>query len=187
MVNRRNGRKHHKFETDKNKSLLTCLCCLIQFPKESPVISTARNGFKNTRFLAFDIVHAVEFSRIGRSQFSPHRPKRPHHGCYSGPIKKAERNRPIKTFVSGAFAPGNLSNLPPSRQESNQPSRLKTSEKSQQNKPKQQQTRTIQNTQKPQNNNRKTVTVETLSLPLHEVLSVKRSANLRGDKKEDYV
>ena len=47
------------------------LCCLYLFPKESAVpeaIAFAKRPIKSTvGFLAFDIVHAVEFSRIGRT------------------------------------------------------------------------------------------------------------------------
>jgi hypothetical protein len=40
----RNRRTRHKFETDKNKSLLTCLFCLYLFPKESPLRCLPRKG-----------------------------------------------------------------------------------------------------------------------------------------------
>jgi len=50
-----------KFETDKNKSILTCFVVYI-FSKGIRTYRS-RHGF-----LAFDIVHAVEFSRIGRTR-----------------------------------------------------------------------------------------------------------------------
>ena len=62
------GRQAAQFESDKEEyRLLTFLLFLI--PKESQTTdaeSTNRRGY-----LAFDIVHAVEFSRIGRAYFSP--------------------------------------------------------------------------------------------------------------------
>jgi hypothetical protein len=61
------GCRGDKFETDKNKSLLTCLLFIYIYSKGISCPSLARNQIKNTRFLAFDIVHAVEFSRIGRT------------------------------------------------------------------------------------------------------------------------
>ena len=45
------------------------LCCLIQYSKGiRTTCVTARNGSANGRVLAFDIVHAVEFSRNGRTR-----------------------------------------------------------------------------------------------------------------------
>jgi len=78
----RNGRTGCKFETDKNKpnrinkSGLTCLFCLYLFQR-NPLqfhryVSNRHRRLPCTGFLAFDIVHAVEFSRIGRAYFSPH-------------------------------------------------------------------------------------------------------------------
>jgi hypothetical protein len=49
-----------------------------------------------TGYLAFDIVHAVEFSRIGRSPLPPF---------------LASPEGTSHTIVAFAFAPGNLSNL----------------------------------------------------------------------------
>ena len=75
------GCRGDKFETDKNKSILTCFVLFISFPKESNEwIYSSRMAVieTNAGFLAFDIVHAVEFSRIGRSWFSP-------RGFYPGP------------------------------------------------------------------------------------------------------
>ena len=57
-----------KFETDKNKSILTCFVLFISFSKGIRCGSEARKAtYTAYGFLAFDIVHAVEFSRIGRS------------------------------------------------------------------------------------------------------------------------
>ena len=86
----RNGMTvNDKFETDKNKPNRfkepdwTCFVLFISISKGIPAIASIRPKALNSQtpgFLAFDIVHAVEFSRIGRSQFPP-------HGFYLGPTK----------------------------------------------------------------------------------------------------
>ena len=79
----RNGMTvNDKFETDKNKSILTCFVLFISISKGIRCSSVRHPNGISTKtahgFLAFDIVHAVEFSRIGRSWFSP-------CGFYPGP------------------------------------------------------------------------------------------------------
>ena len=95
----RNRRTNNgKFETDKNKSILTCFVVYI--------FSKGIRSYRSTDgFLAFDIVHAVEFSRIGRSW--PPRSR-----------VSLQGNLPFVCYPR-AFAPGNLSNLAPSLSVSN--------------------------------------------------------------------
>jgi len=98
-------------QTDRNRTDLLCFV-YIYIPKESVTEQSLETIITANGFLAFDIVHAVEFSRIGRSWFSPQ------CGFYPGPYLL------FVVFVAFALAPGNLSNLPLSFRLSNRRVRL---------------------------------------------------------------
>jgi len=82
-------------QTDRNRTDLLCFV-YIYIPKESVTEQSLETIITANGFLAFDIVHAVEFSRIGRSWFSPR--------------TASTWSITFTTFATLAFAAGNSSN-----------------------------------------------------------------------------